>query len=194
MNYKGYGVIGLLILLINVSITKFIMPKARIIRMPFYFKTQGIRLIGKGFSSNAGLVIDVFKNATLNIGENFYANYRLHIGCANNILIGNDNLFGSDCLIIDHSHGSYTGDNQSLPNEIPVKRDLMSDSIVIGDNCWFGDKVVILQGVNIGDGVIVGANSVVSRSLPSGCIAVGSPAVPIKSFNPKTKKWEKEIS
>jgi len=46
----------------------------------------------------------------------------------------------------------------------------------IGAGCWVGDNVTILEGVEIGDGAIVGAGSVVTRSVPAYAIAVGNPA------------------
>ena len=48
--------------------------------------------------------------------------------------------------------------------------------IIIGDDVWLGAKSVVLKGVSIGHGAVVGAGSVVTRSLPSGAIAVGAPA------------------
>jgi acetyltransferase-like isoleucine patch superfamily enzyme len=48
--------------------------------------------------------------------------------------------------------------------------------IVIGDDVWLGSKSVVLKGVSIGRGAVVGAGAVVTRSLPSGAVAVGVPA------------------
>ena len=48
--------------------------------------------------------------------------------------------------------------------------------IIIGDDVWLGSKSVVLKGVSIGKGAVVGAGAVVTRSLPSGVIAVGAPA------------------
>jgi lipopolysaccharide O-acetyltransferase len=48
-----------------------------------------------------------------------------------------------------------------------------------------------LPGVTIGKGTIVGANSVVAKSLPANVIAIGTPAKPIKKFNFETSRWEK---
>ena len=59
--------------------------------------------------------------------------------------------------------------------------------INIGHACWFGDNVQILSGVKIGNGVVVGAGSVVTKELPDYCIAVGTPAKVIKF------RFEKEI-
>jgi maltose O-acetyltransferase len=48
--------------------------------------------------------------------------------------------------------------------------------ITIGENCWFGGNVTVCAGVTIGDNVVVGAGAVVTRDLPSGVLAVGTPA------------------
>ena len=48
--------------------------------------------------------------------------------------------------------------------------------VVIGDDVWLGARVIVVAGVEIGDGCIIGASSVVTRSIPAGSIAVGNPA------------------
>lgn len=52
----------------------------------------------------------------------------------------------------------------------------------IGNNVWIGDKSTILDGVHIGDNVIVGANSVVTHDIPSNSVAAGMPAKIIKQL------------
>ena len=48
--------------------------------------------------------------------------------------------------------------------------------VVVGDDVWLGARVMVVPGVEIGDGCIIGASSVVTRSVPAGSIAVGNPA------------------
>ena len=55
-------------------------------------------------------------------------------------------------------------------------------NVEIGDNCWIGANVFINPGVKIGDFVVIGANSVVTKDIPSYSIAVGCPARVIKSL------------
>ena len=62
---------------------------------------------------------------------------------------------------------------------------------IIEDDVWLGEFVSVLPGVTIGKGTIVGANSVVSRSLPSYVIAVGTPAKPIKFFDFEKQRWRR---
>lgn len=55
--------------------------------------------------------------------------------------------------------------------------------VKIGKNCWIGNSVTILAGVQLGDNVTVGANSVVTKSFPSNCIIAGCPAKVIRTLN-----------
>jgi maltose O-acetyltransferase len=54
--------------------------------------------------------------------------------------------------------------------------------VTIGDDVWLGMNVVVLKGVEIGRRTVVGAGSIVSRSLPEGVIAAGQPAVVIRKL------------
>lgn len=55
--------------------------------------------------------------------------------------------------------------------------------IEIGDDCWIGGGVIIVPGVRIGNGVTVGAGSVVTKDLPDRVVAVGNPARVIKKIH-----------
>lgn len=52
--------------------------------------------------------------------------------------------------------------------------------IRVGNNVFIGADCLILPGVTIGDDVVIGARSVVSRDIPAGCVAAGTPAKPIR--------------
>lgn len=129
---------------------------------------------------------------TILIGRGFSASDRLHITSINRIEIGDNCLFGSGVYISDHNHGSYKGSEQSPPSEPPVKRKLVSfGSVVIGANVWLGDNVIIIGPVHIGNGVVIGANSVVTRDISDNVIAAGIPLRILKSFNEISGLWEK---
>jgi acetyltransferase-like isoleucine patch superfamily enzyme len=55
--------------------------------------------------------------------------------------------------------------------------------ITVGDNVFLGTGTTVLPGVSIGDNVVVGAGAVVTRDLPSDCVAVGAPAKPLRSLD-----------
>ena len=104
-----------------------------------------------------------------------------HITAINGIKIGTNVLTGKYVTITDNSHGET---NISDLRISPMKRKVCSKGrVVIGNNVWIGDKVTILPNVNIGEGSIVGANSVVTKSIPPYSVAVGNPARIIKQLN-----------
>ena len=74
-------------------------------------------------------------------------------------------------------------------NELPLKGDT-----VIGNDVWFGQNVTVLPGVHIGDGAIIGANSVVAKDIPPYSIAVGNPCHVVKKrFSDETIKYLEEL-
>lgn len=128
---------------------------------------------------------------SIEIGINFSASERLHIACVNQITVGNNCLFGSSVHITDHGHGIYRGINSDLPDVSPALRPLSSDATVkIGSNVWLGDNVVVIGPAEIGDGVIIGANSVVKGDIPANVIACGAPARVIKVFDKDLGFWQ----
>lgn len=115
-----------------------------------------------------------------------------HISCIDRIVIGDNVLTGSHVYISDHNHGLYKGESQSQPTEPPEQRQLGGGGpIVIDDNVWIGDNVVILGPASIGSGAVLAANSVVRGNVPSASIVAGTPARLIKQFQAPTGRWEK---
>jgi lipopolysaccharide O-acetyltransferase len=125
------------------------------------------------------------------IGNDVGISDSVHIAATNSVVLGDGVLVGSRVLITDHNHGVYTGKIQSDPGQPPSKRKLSADqSVFIGSNVWIGDGVVILPGSHIGEGTIIGANSVVTGDIPSKCIAIGSPARPVRIYDEPSKEWK----
>lgn len=119
------------------------------------------------------------KNPEICIGNHCHFGKRNHITAINKIMIGDYLLTGSYVLISDNAHGAFTKEMLNIP---PIERPLVSKGeVTIGDYVWIGDQVCILPGVHIGNHVIIGANSVVTHDIPDGCLAVGNPAVVIKT-------------
>lgn len=63
--------------------------------------------------------------------------------------------------------------------------------VIIDNNCWIGEHCSILPNVKIGRGSVVGANSVVTKDVPQFSIVAGVPAMIIKKYDHKRKKWVK---
>lgn len=88
------------------------------------------------------------------------------------IHIGDNTLIASRSTILCHEHVKRDAKDPANP--------WVTDTY-IGKNCFIGIGAMILPGVTIGDEVIVGANSVVTKDIPSNCVAVGNPAKVIKT-------------
>jgi len=128
----------------------------------------------------------------ISIGNRVSVSKNVHITCINSILIGNNVLMGSKIYISDHNHGNYSGLSQSRPDEPPADRVLYSNGVVvIEDNVWIGDNVVIVGPASIGFGAIIASNSVVKGNVPARSIVAGSPAKIIKYYNMDCNSWEK---
>ena len=188
-----YTFIGLIKLTLWYIRTKLFYPKARLIRFPFDVRGKKNIQFGVGLTTGIGCRIEAFaeKNKKVLIfGNNVQINDYVHISAMNNISIGNNVLMASKIYISDCSHGSYKGDeNDSSPLLNPINRAYSKSFINIKNNVWIGEFVSILPGVTIGEGSLIGANSVVTSDVPDFCIAVGVPARIIKRFDFKTNTW-----
>lgn len=192
-----YGIEGVMKMSWNLAKTKLLYPNARIIRFPIDIRNKKNIDLGKNLTTGIGCRIEGFPisdacEVVLKFGENVQMNDYVHITAAKSVEIGDNVLMASKIYISDCSHGSYLGDsNDSSPFTSPIARPLSVKPVKIENNVWLGEFVSVLPGVTIGQGTIVGANSVVSKSLPPNVIAVGSPAKPIKKFNFETNQWER---
>jgi acetyltransferase-like isoleucine patch superfamily enzyme len=106
----------------------------------------------------------------IDIGDNAYISSGVQFNIQERIRVGRDVLIGSGTRLIDHNHGFSSCD-------LPIRaQPISSEPITIGDDVWIGANVIILKGVQIGSSSIVGAGSVVLRSIPPGQIWAGNPA------------------
>jgi lipopolysaccharide O-acetyltransferase len=162
-------------------------------------KLSGLRhmTIGRNFHAADGLWLEAVVTyggqqfvPELVIGEEARLSDRVHIACVRRVEIGSGLLAGSGVLISDHTHGSYRGVDQSDPSVPPSERPLSSGGeVVIGRNVWLGERVAVLAGSRIGDGAVIGANSVVTGTIPAETIAVGAPARPVRQWDRRQRAW-----
>lgn len=128
--------------------------------------------------------LSCYDDGKINIEDRCYIGQFFSIMAGGNVTIKQDTLIASYVAVI--------GENHSMNPECGVKygdQPLIKQDVEIGGNCWIGEKVVILPGVKIGEWSIVGAGSVVNRTIPAYSIAVGNPAKVIKRYNFNTKEW-----
>ena len=135
--------------------------------------------IGRGVSIRKGARIEVVSDGgSIEIGDGTSIQLDFHCGAAERVIIGRDVLIGGRVYISDHDH---VFDRHDLP---PRRcKDLISSPVVIEDGVWLGEGSVILKGVRIGRRSVVGANAVVTRDVPSGCVVGGVPARVVRQIN-----------
>ena len=201
MSYlQQYGFWGSFKLVINLIKTKIIYHNVRLIRFPIDVRNKKNIDFGENLTTGVGCRLEscpqiMTDSKLLKFGNNIQLNDYVHITAAHSVEIGNNVLMASKIYISDCTHGSYIGNEyDSDPMSLPIDRPLSVKAVKIEDNVWLGEFVSVLPGVTIGEGTIVGANSVVSKSLPPYVIAVGSPAKPIKFYNFESKRWEKYVN
>lgn len=121
---------------------------------------------------------------SLRIGDHVRCIGGCRITCAGSIVIKDNALIGPEVYITDHNHGMdpTVSDGYS-------QQPLIVENVIIGEGAWIGQRGCILPGVTIGDHSIIGANSVVTHSIPSYVIAVGAPARIVKKWNYDSKEW-----
>lgn len=127
-------------------------------------------------------------NSSIIIGDRCYIGFGFTIlsKASNKIIIGDDVLIASNVCITNENHGI------NPENETPyMNQDITGNDISIGDGSWIGQNVCILPGVVIGKKSIIGAGSVVTKSIPDYSIAVGNPARVIKIYNFSNHCWER---
>jgi len=97
------------------------------------------------------------------------------------IILGDDTGIGGHCLLF--THGSWLNQLDGFP--------VTFAPITMGKRVWLPWRVFIMPGVEIGDEVVIGANSLVSKSLPSNVLAAGSPAKVLVENYPRAISEEK---
>ena len=159
---------------------------------PSIITDESKTFIGEGTTILSHSRIQNFSNRAdgvegIYIGNNCYLGFGLSLLNASKITIGNSVLMASNILISSENHG------MNPESDVPyMDQDLTARDVVIMDGAWVGQNVCILPGVTIGKKAIVGAGSVVTKSIPDYCIAVGNPARVVKRYNFETHMWESE--
>jgi acetyltransferase-like isoleucine patch superfamily enzyme len=148
---------------------------AHLLRMVHYYNYSHVRPrrladIGPGVRMAPNVSM---RNAErIKIGAYSHVGARCSLWAGNSvgrITLGHHALLGPEVFI--------TAANYRVEPGTPIMDQPMDESdVVIGDDVWLGARVMVVAGVEIGDGCIIGASSVVTRSIPAGSIAAGNPA------------------
>mgnify|MGYP001088865201 FL=1 len=139
------------------------------------------------------------------IGENVAIDTPFHCDHGKNIFIGSNVIINMNCTFVDNAPikiGNrvliasnvqiYTSSHPILPQERLVSDWIEHKTtwfrtyarpVEIKDNTWIGAGSILLPGVTIGENSVIGAGSVVNRTIPANCVAVGNPCKIIRSFS-----------
>ena len=165
------------------------------IRAPFVVTHEELITIGLGTEFLKGVNIYIYPDRLqkglptpphLVIGNHCYFGVRTKFWIGGDVTIGNNVVSANDVTFISENHGF---DPES---EIPyMDQDLSAAPVSVGDNCWIGEKVSIMPGVNIGKGCVIGAMSVVTQDVPDYSVVAGCPARVIKRYDFEEHVWKK---
>lgn len=114
------------------------------------------------------------------IGENFFANFNLTVMDDARIYIGDNVCFGPNVSLMATSHPLIAQERMGLDDEGKTTMAEHAEEIHIGNNVWIACNAVVIGGVTIGDDVVIGAGSVVTKDIPSGYLAYGNPCRPVR--------------
>lgn len=154
--------------------SKIIKPM-RIIGKRRIFLGENVRILNNARLETIRIWSGKVLNGQLHIGDHTSIEQNCHIIAANYVGIGKDCVISSFVYISDCSH-NYSPYSSIMESELEVKK------TVIGDHCFIGVGACIMPGVILGDNVVVGANSVVTKNVPSNAIVAGVPAKIIKRW------------
>jgi len=116
----------------------------------------------------------------IEVGKNFFANYNCTILDVARVVIGDNCQMAPNVAIYTAGHPIH-----------PISRNSTYEygkEVTIGDNVWIGGNTVICPGVHIGNNVVIGAGSVVTKDIPDWVIAAGNPCNVIRKITDDDKR------
>lgn len=116
----------------------------------------------------------------IEVGKNFFANYNCTLLDVAKIKIGDHCMLAPNVAIYTAGHPIH-----------PISRNLgyeYGKEVTIGDCVWIGGNTVVCPGVHIGNNVVIGAGSVVTKDIPDWCVAAGNPCKVIHRITDADKK------
>lgn len=143
-----------------------------------------------------GKKVSIGKNNTFSNLKNITVEDYVYIGNDNNFSLQGHVYIASGTIISDFCDfrtGEHCYEDESV-NAVPFDLRVIYKNIIINKNVWIGCHSILLPGVEIGEGAVIGAGSVVTKSVPLLAIVGGNPARIIKFRNPEFYKKNSKTS
>lgn len=119
--------------------------------------------------------------AHVHFGKNIYCNFGVTMVDDTHIYVGDDTMFGPNVVVATAAH--------PLLPQLREKGYQYNLPVHIGRNCWIGAGALILPGITIGDNVVIGAGSVVTKDVPSNVVAVGDPCAVLREIGEQDRAY-----
>lgn len=124
--------------------------------------------LGDDVYIGVGTVLDIQRAARLDLGDSVKIMHYCVVAASDSVVIGAESQVAEHCSIRDSDHGMALGR--------PMREQSVSTPTVIGRDVWVGRGCIVTRGSRLGDGAVVGANSVVRGEVPSLALVAGAPA------------------
>lgn len=136
-------------------------------------------LLGSGHESSVVMApAQIEYGCNTHLGREVFLNFGVTILDSAEVRIGDRSMIGPNCQLITVSHPV---------DDVEMRRGAweQADAITLGEDVWLSAGVTVLPGVSIGDRSVLGAGSTVTRDIPADCVAVGTPARPVRQIDPE---------
>jgi acetyltransferase-like isoleucine patch superfamily enzyme len=160
--------------------------RGSVIRRPILVSNPGCIEIGERVLIREGARLEVIAlpgqpTPRLRIGAGTNIEQNVHIVCHHRVVIGPNVSVTANCAIVDTTHPF-----EGLAPGQKIGAGIAADAafVEIGEGAFLGIGTVVLPNVTIGPGAVIGANSVVTQSLPAHCCAAGAPARVLRTYQP----------
>ena len=160
------------------------------LRGSLFFLDRGLRMeIGSGAVVDVAPGVRIMRDFTgsfhapVRFGRNLFVSRGVYMSALEGIDIGDNCLIGEHVSIhdMDHCFGP------EFSGTALAERGFWARPVKIGHDVWIGAKATVVSGVTIGDDVVVAANSVVTKDVPSHCLVAGVPARILRSWAPASE-------
>ena len=162
------------ILFLLYSLTAKNLPISQRVLIAGKFRCFWARKIANSVGKNVNIERGAVFGPMLEIGDNSGVGINCEI--YGPVKIGNDVMMGPEVVFYTRGHRFDRTDITMIE-----QGSTESEPITVGNDVWIGRRVIIMPGVNIGDGCVIGAGAVVTKDIPAYSVVGGVPAKIIKS-------------